>query len=143
MLYDEIDDPGETTPTRLHEEYLAELAETITSVGHDEVVDRTDLDPEMVESIADGEQVDMTLEDAAAILATLDGMPDSDSILLEVRDHLLMGMTTGVVDIDTLAREIDGDLEARAIQKKIEGRGPMTLDEYARIHHAIAKRNDR
>ncbi len=107
------------------------------------MVDRTELDRETVESIADGEMIDATLEDAAAILATEEGMPDTDSALLEIRDHLLMGMTTGMVDIDTLAREIDGDLEARTIQKKIEGRGPMTLDEYARIHHAIAKRNDR
>ncbi len=143
MLYDEISDPGETTPTKLHEEYLAELAETIASVGIDGVVDSTELDRETVESIADGETTtDATLEDAAAILATADGAPEKDSILLEVRDHLLMGMTTGLLDVDTLAREIDGDLEARAIQQKIEGRAPMTLEEYALVHHAIAERND-
>jgi hypothetical protein len=144
MLYDEIDDPGETTPTELREQYVAELSETVESVGIDAVVERSDLDRETVESIADGDiAADLTLEDAAAILATEEGTPEKDSILLEVRDHLLMGMTTGLLDVDTLARDIDGDFEARAIQQKIEGRAPMTLEEYALVHHAIAERNDR
>ncbi|WP_423745997.1 DUF5791 family protein (plasmid) [Haladaptatus sp. SPP-AMP-3] len=132
------------TPTELHGRYAAELSETISSVGIDEVVELTGLDRETVESIADGETAaDLSLEDAAAILATEEGMPEKDAILLEVRDHLLMGMTTGLLDVDTLARDIDGDFEARAIQQKIEGRAPMTVEEYALVHHAIARRNDR
>ncbi|SHK21142.1 hypothetical protein SAMN05444342_0961 [Haladaptatus paucihalophilus DX253] len=144
MLYDEIDDPGEMTPTELHGRYAAELSETISSVGIDEVVELTGLDRETVESIADGETADdLSLEDAAAILATEEGTPEKDAILLEVRDHLLMGMTTGLLDVDTLARDIDGDFEARAVQQKIEGRAPMSVEEYALVHHAIAQRNDR
>ncbi|EFW90744.1 hypothetical protein ZOD2009_16398 [Haladaptatus paucihalophilus DX253] len=104
----------------------------------------TGLDRETVESIADGETADdLSLEDAAAILATEEGTPEKDAILLEVRDHLLMGMTTGLLDVDTLARDIDGDFEARAVQQKIEGRAPMSVEEYALVHHAIAQRNDR
>ncbi|ODR81287.1 hypothetical protein BG842_13335 [Haladaptatus sp. W1] len=132
------------TPTELHGRYAAELSETISSVGIDEVVELTGLDRETVESIADGETADdLSLEDAAAILATEEGMPEKDAILLEVRDHLLMGMTTGLLDVDTLARDIDGDFEARAVQQKIEGRAPMSVEEYALVHHAIAQRNDR
>ncbi|GKZ15737.1 DUF5791 family protein [Haladaptatus sp. T7] len=132
------------TPTELHGRYAAELSETISSVGIDEVVELTGLDRETVESIADGETAaDLSLEDAAAILATEEGTPEKDAILLEVRDHLLMGMTTGLLDVDTLARDIDGDFEARAVQQKIEGRAPMSVEEYALVHHAIAQRNDR
>ncbi len=143
MLYDEIDDPGETTPETLREQYVAELAETVESVGTDDVVEQTALDREMVESIADGDAPETTLEDAAAILATSDDAPPKDDILLEVRDHLLMGMTTALLDVDTLASAIDGDLGPRAIQQKIEGRAPMTLEEYALVHHFIAERGDR
>ncbi|WP_458206721.1 DUF5791 family protein [Haladaptatus sp. NG-SE-30] len=122
---------------------MAELAETVESVGTDDVVEQTALDREMVESIADGDAPETTLEDAAAILATSDDAPPKDDILLEVRDHLLMGMTTALLDVDTLASAIDGDLGPRAIQQKIEGRAPMTLEEYALVHHFIAERGDR
>ncbi|WP_266076013.1 DUF5791 family protein [Haladaptatus caseinilyticus] len=142
MLYDEIDNPGELTPEEVHTQYVSELAETIESVGVDDVVAATDLDRLAVESVADGGKPELTLEDAAAILATGDA-PPKDTILLEVRDHLLMGMTTGLLDVDTLASSLDSDLGARAIQQKIEGRAPMTLEEYALIHHFIASRNDR
>ncbi len=102
----------------------------------------TELDREVVAAIGNGDAPELTLEDAAGILATGDA-PAQDDILLEVRDHLLMGMTTGLLDVDTLASSIDSDLGARAIQQKIEGRAPMTLEEYALVHHFIASRNDR
>ncbi|GAA0244216.1 DUF5791 family protein [Haladaptatus pallidirubidus] len=142
MLYDEIEKPGESTPEEVHAQYVAELAATIESVGIEDVVAATELDRETVTSVADGGQPELTLEDAAGILATGDA-PPKDTILLEVRDHLLMGMTTGVLDIDTLASSIDSDLGARALQQKIEGRASMTLEEYALVHHFIATRNDR
>ncbi|WP_458189153.1 DUF5791 family protein [Haladaptatus sp. NG-WS-4] len=120
---------------------MAELAETIESVGPDEVAAQTGLDRETLESIADGDASEIVLEDAAAILATGDA-PSKDTILLEVRDHLLMGMTTSLLDVDTLASNVESDLGARAIQQKIEGRAPMTLEEYALVYHFIAERGD-
>jgi hypothetical protein len=51
-----------------------------------------------------------------------------------------MGMTTAVLDVDTIGAEIDADLDGKQIQQKIEGRAPMTLDEYALLHHFIASR---
>nr|WP_227376725.1 DUF5791 family protein [Haladaptatus halobius] len=143
MLYDEIDDPGELTPEELRAQYVEELAEMVASVGVDEVAMQTELDRETVASLADGDSPEITLEDAAAVLATGEDAPSKDAILLEVRDHLLMGMTTGVLDVDTLASDIDSDLGPKAIQQKIEGRAPMTLEEYALVHHYIAERNDR
>jgi hypothetical protein len=54
-----------------------------------------------------------------------------------------MGMTTGVLDVDTLAAETGLDLSGQAIQQSLEGRRETTLTELAAIHRAIADRNDR
>ncbi|WP_433627948.1 DUF5791 family protein [Halomicrococcus sp. NG-SE-24] len=141
MLYDEISEPGELTPEELREQYEAELAETVETVGVDAVVERTDVDREVVAGLADGAAPELTVEDAAAILATAEDAPAKDAIVAEVRDHLLMGMTTAVLDVDSLAAELDEDVEARTVQQMVEGRREMTLAEYARIHHAIAEQN--
>lgn len=150
MLYDDVEDPEETAPAQLRDEYVAELAEVVESQGVDDVADASGVDRETVAAIAErganpgdaddrvGESVQ--LEDAAAILATADDAPVAEDILLEVRDHLLMGMTTAVLDVDTIGAEIDADLDGKQIQQKVEGRSPMTLDEYATIHHFIASR---
>lgn len=143
MLYDEVEDPGGTSPDRLRDDYVAELAAVVESKGIDAVADESGVDRETVAAIADGDVETIRLSDAAAILATDPDAPDSEGILLEVRDHLLMGMTTAVLDVDTLAAEVEADLDAKQIQQKIEGRSPMTLDEYATLHHLIASRQNR
>lgn len=143
MLYDEVEDPGETSPDRLREEYLAELAAVVESKGVDAVADESGVDRETVAAIADGDVETITLSDAAAVLATDPDAPDSEGILLEVRDHLLMGMTTAVLDVDTVAAEVEADLDGKQVQQKLEGRSQMTLDEYAALHHLIARRQNR
>jgi hypothetical protein len=52
-----------------------------------------------------------------------------------------MGMTTGVLDVDTIASNVDLDLSGQEIQQAIEGRIRMTLDELASIHGYVAGRN--
>lgn len=139
MLYEEIDDPESVTPADVLEGYVAELAAAVESVGTEEVADATDLDPDAVEAIAAGESPEITLSDAAAILACQPDAPDRDAILLEVRDHLLMGMSIAVMDVEILATELGDELSPKQLQQKIEGRAPMTLEEYATVHHAIAR----
>jgi len=48
-----------------------------------------------------------------------------------------MGMTNAVVDVEALARGVDGDIEARELQAKVEGRFPMTLREFADVHRYL------
>ena len=139
MLYDEIEDPESVSPAELRAEYLSELAAVIDEIGVDEVASESGVARETVEAIAAGEEPTVELTDAAAILATDDETPPEDAILLETRDHLLMGMTTAVLDVDTIAADMD-DMDAKEIQQKIEGRAPMTLAEYARLHRFIAER---
>ena len=139
MLYDDIEDPADTSPAELRAEYESELAGVVESRGVDAVAEETDVDRETVARIADGDAGDVHVEDAAAVAALTDETPPKDAILAEVRDTLLMGMTTAVLDVDTIAVEFD-DMDGKQIHQKIEGRAPMTLDEYARIHHFIASR---
>ena len=141
MFYDEVEEPGETSPDRLREKYAAELRAVVDARGVDAVADESGVDRETVAALAAGEDARaIQLSDAAAMLATDPDAPAGEDILLETRDHLLMGMTTAVLDVDTLAAELDADLDAKQVQQKVEGRTPMTLDEYARLQHFIASR---
>jgi hypothetical protein len=143
MIHDVADDPGSLTPDELRDEYEAELQSTIDELGVETVSERSDIERERIDEIAegDGETADIELMDAGAILAAREEMPDAESITAEARDVLLMGMTTAVLDVDTLESEVNGQIEAREIQQKIEGRFPMTLAEYALLQQAIEGRS--
>ncbi|MBX0286103.1 DUF5791 family protein [Haloarcula salinisoli] len=137
MLRAEFPDAGEQSPEALRSAYGSVLAETVASVGADTVVDETELDRETVEAVADGEVAQLSLSDAMAVLATDPDQPDADTLQAEAQDILLMGMTTAVMDVEALASGIDSQLEPKEIQQKIEGRYPMTLEEYALLHSYI------
>ena len=133
MLRAEFPDAGEQSPETLREAYESVLTETIASVGIDAVIDATELDRETVT----GDIAELTLEAAAEILATDPERPDAETIEADARDILLMGMTTAVMDVESLASGIDAQLEPKEIQQKIEGRYPVTLSEYAVLHSYI------
>jgi len=139
MLYDAADEPATLTPAELHEAYEAELRAAIEGLDADAVASETGVSAETIRALAAGESPSLTLSEAAAILA-VDG-PDADTIVQEVRDHLLMGMTTGVLDVDTIASNVDLDLSGQEVQQAIEGRTRMTLAELAAIHNYVAGRN--
>lgn len=138
MLHDVVADPGERSPAELRAEYDALLQSVVESVGVDRVVAETDLSEETVEAVSAGESVALTVSEAAAVLGLSEDVPDADVVVLELRDHLLMGMTTGVLDVDTIAAEIDVDLTGQEVQQALEGRTEMTLDELAAIHQFVA-----
>lgn len=140
MLYDAVDDAGSRSPSAIHGAYVAELAGVVENLGVDAVEGGTGLDRRTVERLADGEAVDLTLEEAAEVLALADGTPDADDIAWEVRDHLLMGMTTGILDVDTVASELDTDLDGTEVQQVLEGRRAMTLSQLAALHGFIASK---
>ena len=139
MLYDAVANPGTISSDELRTAYEAEVTDAVASLGSATAADAAGV-PE--DRLSNG-VLSLTLEQAAAILALTDGYPDADAIAWEFRDHLLMGMTSGILDVDTLAAEVELDLSGQEIQQAIEGRSPATLDELAAIHHAIAVRNER
>ncbi len=139
LLYDPAVAREAESPEALRERYEDAVAEAVESVD-DDALSEAGVSAEATESIraGDGSTVDVT--DAAAAIATADG-DDPDALLAEVRDTLLLGMSSAMLDVDRIAADLDGDMEPKEVQGKVEGRHPMTVDEYARIHHYVANAN--
>ena len=139
MIRGAFPDAGETTPAALLAAYRELLTTTLSSAVADERATER-LDEDIISAVEGGEVGNLDLEEAAAVLALDPDRPDADSIAAEARDILLMGMTTAVMDVESLASAVDNELEPKEIQQKIEGRFPMDLSEYALLHHTIAAR---
>ncbi|MFB6102029.1 MAG: DUF5791 family protein [Haloplanus sp.] len=140
MLYDAVDEPETLSPGQLRDAYESELRAVIDARGIETVATAADISSETAAALAGGDSPTLTLSEAAAILA-VENDRNPESIVQDVRDHLLMGMATGVLDVDTIASNVDLDLSGQEIQQAIEGRIPMTLDELAAIHSYVAGRN--
>ncbi|MFB6127646.1 MAG: DUF5791 family protein [Halolamina sp.] len=137
MLHDAIESPAEASPADFRTRYEAELASVVAARGVDAVAAETDLDRDTVESIADGDTPELTLSEAASVLGTDDDRPDAEAITAETRDHLMLGMTTGILDVDTVAADIGIDLTGKEVQQALEGRTPVTLGQLAEIQAYI------
>ena len=137
MLQNAADGLSDPTPSALRTAYAEMIHSTIETVGVETVDDETGLEADRVDAVLAGETADLTVEEAAAILAVDPDEPDADAIVFELRDHLLMGMTTAVLDVDTIAANIDVDLTAQEVQQAIEGRIEMTLPQLAAIQSVI------
>lgn len=136
MLRGTFPDADESSPAALLDDYRALLQGTLADA--DESPRADDLDPAVVDAVRDGAVGALTLEEAAAVLAIDPDKPNATAIAAEARDILLMGMTTAVMDVEAVASAVDTTLEPKEIQQKVEGRFPMTLEEYALLHHTIA-----
>ena len=142
MLYDVVESPGSRTPTELCEAYMSEIRAVVESHGVETVAEESGVDEEEIDAIAAGRTPDLTLEEATAILSVADENPGAEDIVLEFRDDLLMGMTTGVLDVDTVAANVDLDLSGQEVQQVLEGRNPVSLLQLATLHQYIAERNE-
>ena len=142
MLYDAAADADEVTPESLLAAYAAELAAVVDGRGVDVVVEATGLDRATVEAVAAGDVADVRLADASEIVSLAEDVPPDD-VAAEVRDHLMLGMTTAILDVDTLAAGIDADLTGQEVQQAIEGRTRLTLAELAEIQALIEERSGR
>jgi hypothetical protein len=137
MFHDVADDPGSLTPEALRELYEAELRGVFEGHGVAEVAEASGVDESTLRALADGESPELTLEEASAVMAVAEGTADAETIATVSRDALLMGMTTAVLDVEAVESGIGGRLEAREIQSKIEGRFPVTLEEFALLQQYI------
>jgi hypothetical protein len=136
MIRGEFEAAAET-PGSLRAAYDELLATTIEAVGIERVHEQTDIETERLDAISAGESVDLTLMEAASILATDPDRPSADTLVTEARDILLMGMSMAVLDVEAVAAGIDDAMDPKEIQQKIEGRYPISLDEYALLHQYI------
>jgi hypothetical protein len=128
---------ADETPDSLRAAYDETLAATIEAVGIDEVHEQTGIDTDVLEAVGAGESPDLTLAEAASILAADQDRPTADTLATEARDILLMGMSMAVLDVEAVAAGIDDAMDPKEIQQKIEGRYPITLEEYALLHQYI------
>jgi hypothetical protein len=140
MIRGAFDTMDELDPDELRAAYDELLTEAIESVGLSTAAEETGVDEGTLSAVVDGGAPDLSLEDAAAVLALDDDQPDEETLLAEARDILLIGMSSAVLDVEALASGIDDALDPKEIQQKIEGRYPMTLDEYALLHAYIENR---
>lgn len=140
MIRGAFDTTGELDPDDLREAYDDLLADAIEAGGVSAAADETGLDEATVQSLVDGESPDLSLEDATAILSLDADRPDAETLAAEAREILLIGMSSAVLDVEALASGVDDALEPKEIQQKIEGRYPITLDEYSLLHAYIENR---
>lgn len=140
MLYDAVEAGDEGSPEALRAAYYDELATVVAELGVDTVVGGTGLDRPTVEAIETGDQPELTVEEAAEVLSLADDAPDAETIAAETRDHVLMGMTLAVVDVDTIARETEAELDGKEIQQAVEGRLPTTLEQFAIVQAYVDAR---
>lgn len=140
MLYEERTDVSELSPEAVLAEYHDLLAEIVETEGIDAVADKTGIDPTVLDALVAGETPAIDLEAAAAIQALAPDTPDADSIHVEATEHLLLGMSMAVLDVDAVAADVELDLSPKEIQQKLERRAPMTLAEYSRLEHYITSK---
>lgn len=139
MLHEERTEPAAASPEALADEYRAALAAVVEDRGVDAVADATGVDEATLTALAAGEAPEIDLEDAAAIQALATDL-DAETVHVEATEHLLLGMSMAVLDVETLAAEYSGERSAKAIQQRLERRAPMTLAEFARLEHFVASR---
>ncbi|OIB56352.1 DUF5791 family protein [Natrialba sp. SSL1] len=125
------------SPADLRAEYAADFASVVDQHGTAAVADETDLDAETLDSLDADTVADLTLEEAAQIQSQTEGEPDAETIVEIACEHLLLGMTTAVLDVDAVEGELAIDMDAKEIQQKIERRAPMSFGEYVHLQHAI------
>jgi len=132
-------DADEVTPAALRSAFEALLSEAVAEAGRERMRDETDVDEASIEAAAAGGASGISVTDAAAIVAVTADR-DADAVVAELRDHLLMGMATAVLDVDTLAAAIDVDLTGQEVQQALEGRAGMTVGQLAEVMAVIERR---
>ncbi|MFB6155507.1 MAG: DUF5791 family protein [Haloferacaceae archaeon] len=133
MLYDAVEDPGSHSADELLAAYATELRGVVDRLGVERTAAESGVDEATLRDLEDGDVPDLTLAAAAAILAADDETRRSDDVAAEVRDHLLLGMTTAVLDVDTIAANVDVDFDGKEVQQALEGRMPVTLSQLAAL----------
>ncbi|OYR80671.1 hypothetical protein DJ84_15010, partial [Halorubrum ezzemoulense] len=111
MFHEVVDDRGSGPDVDADEPAAAELlaafetlvTEAASGVDGDRLVGEVGLTEADASAVRDGDVAALSLADAAAVLAAAEPGRDTDAMVAEVRDHLLMGMATAVLDVDAIA----------------------------------------
>lgn len=139
MFYDNRTDRSHSSAATLRAEYENELRAAIAVVGIERAVEETTVERDRLDSLMNEKSSDLTLTEAASIQALAPETPDAETIIDLTCDHLLLGMSNAILDVEALDRRLDVDLGAKTIQRKLEQRESMTFDEFIRFQHAIQR----
>ena len=120
--------------------FEAMVTDAAAAVGTDRLVGEVGLSEADATAVREGDVATLSLADGGAVLAAANPDRDADAIVAEVRDHLLMGMATAVLDVDAIAARIDADLTGQEVQQALEGRTALTLGQLAEILAVIERR---
>ncbi|WP_408957332.1 DUF5791 family protein [Natrinema sp. 74] len=126
------------SPADLRAEYEDDLAAIVDDRGPDAVAADTDLERAPLEALTAGDSPDLTLEEAAEIQALAERTPDPETIVTMALEHLLLGMSTAVMDVDAVEGRLAIELDAKEVQQKLEGRAPMSFAEFVHVQYVIA-----
>lgn len=135
MLTEPVDVEA-TDPVALHGRYLAALGSIVDDVGAMEVAEKTGIDVGRLEMLPD-EDPALTLRDACAIIGTSGSVSNADTLARDARDHLVVRMSSAILDVDSLASGLEADVEPRDYRRMIEGHTEILLRQYARIYHRV------
>lgn len=127
---------GRESTAAVRDTLYAALVDVIESTGPERVVEATALDRSTVTAIRRGDQPTLSLADVAAVLAVPAGHRGAGWCRAEFRDAVIVWMSDAVIDVDTLAVELDG-VTGPILREKIEGDRRMTVAEYARVVAAL------
>lgn len=125
------------SPADLRAEYEDDLATIVEDRGPSAVATEIDVDRARLDTLVDGDSPELSLEEAAAIQSLGDGEPDPETIETMALEHLLLGMSTAVLDVDAVESELDLELDAKEIQQKLESRAPMSFEEFVHVQYVI------
>lgn len=126
------------SPADLRAEYEDDLRAVVDQHGVDAVAEQTDVDRETADALLESESPDLTLPEVAQIQSLEAGEPEPDEMVTIACDHLLLGMSTAVLDVDSIESELEIELDAKEVQQKLERRAPMSLEEFVHIQYVIA-----
>ncbi|SER57226.1 DUF5791 family protein [Natrinema salaciae] len=126
------------SPAELRAEYEDDLAAIVERRGSADVAAETGLERDVLEALTAGDSPALTLEEAAQIQSLADGEPDPETMVTMALEHLLLGMSTAVLDVDAVESHLEIDLDAKEVHQKIEGRAPMSFEEFVHVQHVIA-----
>lgn len=131
-------DPEHLPPSQLHAAYVEVLRKHLTRIGEGDLPSEPGT-TDGIEALREGADHAVRLSDAAAVLSLASRLEPRE-VEYELLDRLLIAMTNAVIDVETLADEVDLELSPKELQQRIEGRAPMTLAEFAHVRHVLARR---
>lgn len=126
------------SPAELRAEYERDLATVVETHGVDRVESETGVGRDRLEALLEEESPELSLEAAAQIQSIAEGEPDPETVETMACEHLLLGMSTAVLDVDAVESQLAIEMDAKEIQQKIERRAPMDFEEFVQIQYVIA-----